>query len=194
MIKTIAVLPFRNLSGDPEQEYFTDGVTEEIINALAQIPGLRVAGRSSAFSFKGRDEDLRSVGATLSVAAILEGTIRRDANRLRIKAQLIDVGSGFQLWSQRYDRVMEDVFTVQDEIAKTIAVRLQLELAAHRGSQRVQPPTRHLGAYELYFKGRDLLYQRGLSIPRAISYFTQAVSLDPAYAQACAGLADGYTT
>jgi TolB-like protein/Tfp pilus assembly protein PilF len=194
LIKTIAVLPFHNLSGDPEQEYFADGVTEEIINALAQIPGLRVAGRSSAFSFKGRNEDLRSVGAKLSVATILEGTLRRAGNRLRITAQLIDASSGYQLWSERYDLVMEDVFAVQDEIANTIAGRLQLSLTANSEVQQMEPPTRHIGAYELYLKGRGLLYQRGLSIAKAIDCFTQAVSLDPAYAQAWAGLADGYTT
>ena len=192
--KSIAVLPFVNLSGASEDEYFSDGITEEILNALAHIAGLRVAGRSSAFSFKGRNEDLRSVGAKLGVATILEGTLRRSGERLRITAQLIDAGSGYQLWSERYDRVMEDVFAVQDEIARTIAARLQLSLAADRPGQQMQPPTRHMGAYELYLKGRGLLYQRGLSIPKAIDCFTQAVDLDPAYAQAWAGLADGYTT
>ena len=191
-IKTIAVLPFQNLSGDPEQEYFADGITEEIINALAQISGLRVAGRSSAFSFKGRNEDLRSVGAKLNVATILEGTLRRSGDRLRITAQLIDTGSGYQLWSERYDRVMAEIFALQDEIATTIAGRLQLSLSGTGEVQ--QPPTRHMGAYELYLKGRGLLYQRGLSIPKAIDCFTQAVALDPHYAQAWAGLADGYTT
>jgi TolB-like protein/Tfp pilus assembly protein PilF len=190
----IAVLPFQNLSGDPEQEYFADGITEEILNALAQIPGLRVAGRSSSFSFKGRNEDLRTVGTKLGVGTILEGTLRRSGDRLRITAQLIDAGSGYQLWSERYDRVIEDVFTVQDEIANTIAERLQLSLNAESEAQQPQPATRHIGAYELYLKGRALLYQRGLSIPKAIDCFTQAVSLDPSYAQAWAGLADGYTT
>lgn len=193
-IKTIAVLPFQNLSGDPEQEYFADGVTEEIINALGQIHGLRVAGRSSSFSFKGRNEDLRSVGAKLNVATILEGTLRRSGDRLRITAQLIDAGSGYQLWSERYDRVMADVFALQDEIANTIAGRLQLSLSDSVQEQPVQPPTTHIGAYELYLKGRGLLYQRGLSIPKAIDCFTEAVALDPLYAQAWAGLADGYTT
>jgi serine/threonine protein kinase/Flp pilus assembly protein TadD len=193
-IKTIAVLPFHNLSGDPEQEYFADGVTEEIINALAQIPGLRVAGRSSSFSFKGRNEDLRSVGAKLGVATILEGTLRRAGNRLRITAQLIDASNGYQLWSERYDLVMEDVFAVQDEIASTIAGRLQLSLTVTSEAPQVEPPTRHIGAYELYLKGRGLLYQRGLSIAAAIDCFTQAASLDSEYAQAWAGLADGYTT
>jgi serine/threonine-protein kinase len=192
--QSIAVLPFTSLSHDPNDEFFADGVTEEILNALAQIPGLRVPGRSSAFSFKGRNEDLRSVGAKLNVATILEGTLRRAGNRLRITAQLIDASSGYQLWSERYDRVMEDVFVVQDEIATTIARRLRLSLGAAGGSHPIQPPTRHVGAYELYLKGRTLLYQRGLSIPKAIDCFTEAVALDPAYAQAWAGLADGYTT
>ena len=169
-------------------------MTEEILNALAQIPGLRVAGRSSAFSFKGGHEDLRAVGAKLGVATILEGTLRRAGNRLRLTAQLIDAGSGYQLWSERYDRVMEDVFDVQDEIARTIAQRLTLSLGPKRGGHAMQPPTRDLGAYELYLKGRALLYQRGLSILKAIDCFTEAVALDPTYAQAWAGLADGYTT
>ncbi len=190
----IAVLPFQNLSGDLEQEFFADGITEEIINALAHIPGLRVAGRSSSFSFKGRHEDLRSVGTKLGVANILEGTLRRSGDRLRITAQLIDAGNGYQLWSERYDRVIEDVFAVQDEIATTIAGRLQLSLGADRGGQTTQPPTRNIRAFELYLKGRALLYQRGLSIHKAIDCFTEAVALDPAYAQAWAGMADGYTT
>ena len=191
-IKTIAVLPFKNLSGDPEQEYFADGITEEILNALAQIHGLRVAGRSSSFSFKGRNEDLRTVGAKLGVGTILEGTLRRSGDNLRISAQLIDAGNGYQLWSERYDRVIQDVFTVQDEIATTIAGRLQLTIDGEGGVQ--QPATQHIGAYELYLKGRALLYQRGLSIAKAIDCFKEAVALDPSYAQAWAGLADGYTT
>jgi len=193
-LKTIAVLPFQNLSGDPEQEFFADGITEEIINALAQISGLRVAGRSSSFSFKGRSEDLRDVGAKLSVASILEGTLRRSGNRLRITAQLIDAGTGYQLWSERYDRVIEDIFSLQDEIATTIAERLQLSLHVESVGEQVQPPTRHIAAYELYLKGRALLYQRGLSIAKAIECFKEAVGIDPSYAQAWAGLADGYTT
>ncbi|PWT87468.1 MAG: hypothetical protein C5B55_14705 [Blastocatellia bacterium] len=194
LLKTIAVLPFQNLSCDPEQEFFADGITEEIINALAQISGLRVAGRSSSFSFKGRNEDLRSVGAKLSVSSILEGTVRRAGNRLRITSQLIDASTGYQLWSERYDRVIEDVFSVQDEIAATIAERLQLSLDADEGVETAQPPTKHIAAFELYLKGRSLLYQRGLSIARAIECFKEAVAIDPSYAQAWAGLADGYTT
>jgi eukaryotic-like serine/threonine-protein kinase len=191
---SIAVLPFASPSSDPNDEFFTDGVTEEILNALAQIPALRVAGRSSAFTFKGRHEDLRTVGSKLGVATILEGTMRRAGTRLRISAQLIDTGSGYQIWSERYDRVVEDVFAVQDEIARTIADRLKVSLASSRSGGMVRPPTTHVGAYELYLKGRALLYQRGLSILKAIDCFSEAVALDPSYAQAWAGLADGYTT
>ena len=190
---SIAVLPFSSLSREPDDEFFADGVTEEILNALAQIPRLRVAGRSSAFSFKGKNEDLRSVGAKLNVSTILEGTIRRAGNRLRITAQLSKASDGYQLWSERYDRVAEDVFAVQDEIASAIAGKLRLTLDADNGS-RPRAPTEHLAAYELYLKGRALLYQRGRSIAKARECFEQAVALDANYAQAWAGLADAYTT
>jgi serine/threonine protein kinase/tetratricopeptide (TPR) repeat protein len=191
---SIAVLPFASLSRDPDDEFFADGVTEEILNALAQIPKLRVAGRSSAFSFKGKNEDLRSMGAKLNVGTILEGTIRRAGNRLRVTAQLSNVSDGYQLWAERYDRVAEDVFAVQDEIAAAIADRLRLTLAAEQTGRALKPPTQDLRAYELYLKGRALLYQRGRSIPAALECFEQAVALDPRYAQAWAGMADGYTT
>jgi serine/threonine-protein kinase len=192
--KSIAVLPFASLSPDPEDAFFADGITEEILNALAKVEGLRVAGRSSVFSFKGKNEDPRSIGTKLNVATVLEGTMRRSGNRLRITAQLISAADGYQLWSERYDRVLEDVFAVQDEIAGAIAGRLRVALAADRGGGGVKPPTQHLAAYELYLKGRALLYQRGRSIPAALECFKQAVTLDPDYAQAWAGLADGYTT
>jgi len=192
--KSLAVLPFTSLSRDPEDEFFADGVTEEILNALAQIPGLRVAGRSSSFSFKGKNEDLRSVGAKLGVATILEGTLRRAGTRLRITVQLIDAADGYQLWSERYERVIEDVFAVQDEIAATIAERLRLSLAVGRGAAAGKPPTKSLAAYALYLKGRALLYRRGRSIIAALDCFNEAVALDADYAQAWAGLADGYTT
>lgn len=191
---SIAVLPFASLSRDADDEFFADGVTEEILNALAQIPRLRVAGRSSAFSFKGKNEDLRSVGAKLNVANILEGTIRRAGTRLRVTAQLSKATDGYQLWSERYDRVAEDVFAVQDEIASAIAGRLRLTFEADESGKAVKPPTQNLAAYELYLKGRALLYKRGRSIPLALECFQQAVALDPNYAQAWAGMADGYTT
>ena len=126
---SIVVLPFESLSPDPNDEYFADGVSEEILNALAHIPGLRVTGRGSAFALKGKSEDLRQVGIKLRVSTILEGTLRRAGNRLRITAHLIDAGSGYQIWTERYDRVLEDVFAVQDEIASAIAGRLRLSLA-----------------------------------------------------------------
>ena len=190
--KSLAVLPFASLSRDADDEMFADGVTEEILNALAQIPGLRVAGRSSSFSFKGKNEDLRSVGAKLGVATVLEGTLRRSGTRLRITVQLVDAVDGYQLWSDRYDRVIEDVFAVQDEIAATIADRLRLTLGRDRGATG-RAPTKNLAAYELYLKGRALLYRRGPAIPKAIECFEQAVALDANYAQAWAGLADGLT-
>ena len=140
---SIAVLPFASLSRDADDEFFADGVTEEILNALAQIPRLRVAGRSSAFSFKGKNEDLRTIGAKLNVATILEGTIRRAGNRLRVTAQLSKASDGYQLWSERYDGVAEDVFAVQDEIASAIASKLRLALAADQ-TARPAPPTQHL--------------------------------------------------
>ncbi len=191
--QSIAVLPFASLSQDPDDGFFADGITEEILNALAAIPDLRVAGRSSVFSFKGKNEDPRSVGAKLNVATVLEGTMRRSGNRLRITAQLISTADGYQLWSERYDRVLEDVFAVQDEIATAIAGRLRVALTTDPAGP-IKPPTEQLAAYELYLKGRALLYQRGRSIPRGIEAFQQAVALDPKYAQAWAGLADGYTT
>ncbi len=194
--RSIAVLPLASLTADPNDDLFADGMTEEILNALAQIPGLRVAGRRSAFSFKGKSEDLRSVGAKLNVATILEGTLRRSGDRLRITVQLIHAGTGYQVWSERYDRVMADVFAVQDEIASAIAGRLRVSLGSGpgAGADDERRPPRDLAAYELYLRGRALLYQRGLSIPRAIECFREAVRLDPDYAQAWAGLADGYTT
>ena len=191
---SIAVLPFSTLSADPADAFFADGVTNEILNALAKIPSLRVTGQSSAYSFKGRNEDLRAVGAKLGVTNILEGTLRRAGNRLRITAQLVDVASGYQIWSERYDRVVEDVFEVQDDVATRIAERLELSLSAPRRGGEVARPTRSLEAYKLYLAGRNLLYQRGVRILDAIECFKQAVTLDPEYAQAWAGLADGYTT
>jgi serine/threonine-protein kinase len=192
--KSIAVLPFNCLTSDPDDAFLADGVTEEILNALAQIPGLSVAGRGSVFTFKGRNEDPRSVGAKLNVATVLEGTMRRAGNRLRVTVQLISTSDGYQLWSERYDRVLEDVFAVQDEIASAIAGRLRVSLEAARSESGARQPTQNMAAYQLYLKGRALLYQRGRSIALALDCFKQAVALDPDYAQAWAGVADGYTT
>ncbi len=186
---SIAVLPFTNLSSDPENDFFADGITEEIINALAQIDDLHVAARTSAFSFKGKHVDLRIIGERLNVRTVLEGSVRKAGNRLRIMAQLINIADGYHLWSERYDREMKDIFEVQDEIAGSIADRLKVSL---KGSQQpsVRAGTNNLEAYELYLKGRALLYRRGLDVRRAVECFERAVALDPKYALAWAGLAD----
>jgi adenylate cyclase len=191
---SIAVLPFVNMSADTENEYFTDGITEEIINALAQIKDLHVVARSSAFSFKGKHIDPRVVGEQLNVRRVLEGSVRRADNRLRITVQLINVADGYHLWSERYDREMKDVFEIQEEIARSIAERLKLTLEGDQAERLVKAGTRSLEAYQLYLKGRALLYRRGGAIPQAAECLDRAVKLDPDYALAWAGLADTYTT
>jgi adenylate cyclase len=191
---SIAVLPFVNLSPERENEFFADGITEEIINALAQIKQLRVVARSSAFSFKGKHADPRAVGQQLKVRRILEGSVRRAENRLRITAQLIDVENGYHLWSERYDRELKDIFEIQDEIARSIAERLRITFATKEEGPLVKAGTKNVDAYELYAKGRAFLYRRGGTIPTAVQCFEQAVAIDPGYALAWAGLADSYTT
>jgi serine/threonine protein kinase/Tfp pilus assembly protein PilF len=189
---SIAVLPFINMSADVENEFFADGITEEIINALSQIENLRVAARSSAFSFKGKQVDLREIGGRLNVATVLEGSVRRAGNRLRISAQLVNVADGYQLWSERYDGEMKDIFEVQDEIAGSIAQRLKVTLKSDRQASE-RAGTENLEAYQLYLKGRALLYRRGVDVRRAAQCFERAVALDSEYALAWAGLADSRT-
>jgi eukaryotic-like serine/threonine-protein kinase len=206
--ESIAVLPFANLSTDPDTEYFSDGMTEEIIDTLARIPGLRVAARTSSFAFRGRAVDLAEIGAKLKVTTVLEGSVRRSGNRLRITAQLIKVADGFHLWSERYDRDMTDVFAIQEEIAQAISKRLTLKerffdfnisgdfhLPSGRREDEltVTPPTRNLDAYHLYLKGRYYWARRGLGLKQALDCFSQALALDPNYAAAHAGLADTWT-
>ena len=191
--KSIAVLPFANMSTDPENEFFADGITEEILNALAQIPELRVAGRTSAFSFKGKNVDLRVIGEQLNVRTVLEGSVRRSGKRVRIAAQLIDVTNGYHLWSEKYDREIEDVFAVQDEIAVAIAERMKATVSENRGAVLEQRATDNIGAYEAYLKGRALLYRRGHSTREGMALMEQAIALDPNYGLAWAGLADAYT-
>jgi serine/threonine protein kinase/tetratricopeptide (TPR) repeat protein len=191
-LASIAVLPFINMSADAENEFFVDGITEEIINALSQIENLHVAARSSAFTFKGKHVDLRVVGGRLNVGTVLEGSVRRAGNRLRISAQLVNVVDGYHLWSERYDREMTDIFEVQDEIAGSIAQRLKVTLNRDRQASE-RAGTDNLEAYQLYLKGRALLYRRGLNVHRAVECFDQAVTLDSEYALAWAGLADART-
>ena len=190
--ESIAVLPFANLSGDPDFEYFSEGIAEEIINALTQLPGLRVAARTSSFAFRGPGIDLAEVGAKLKVGTVLEGSVRRAGNRLRIGAQLVKVFDGSILWSERYDREMTDVFAIQDEIAKAIANRLRVTLG-DGAAPLVTPATGNLDAYHLYLKGRYYLAQRGLGLKKALECFDQALALDPNYALAHAGFADACT-
>lgn len=190
---SIAVLPFLNLSADPENEFFADGITEEIINALAQIEQLHVVARSSAFSFKGKHIDLRIIGEQLNVRTILEGSVRRAGDHLRITAQLVKVADGYHLWSERYDREMKDVFDIQDDIARSIVDRLKVSLEGDRPEPLVKAGTKNLEAYQLYLKGRALLNKRGSAIPHALQCFERAVTLDAEYALAWVGLADAYT-
>jgi serine/threonine protein kinase/Tfp pilus assembly protein PilF len=186
--RSVAVLPFANMSGDPSNEYFSDGVSEEIINALAQLPGVHVPARTSAFSYKGKNVDLRTIGEQLSVATVLEGSVRKSGNRIRITAQLVNVADGYQLWSERYDRELTDVFAIQDEIASAIAGKLDVTLGGGN-AQLVKPPTRDIAAYDVYLKGRALVRQRGASLPAAADAFEQAIALDPEFSAAYAGLA-----
>ncbi|MGA2415587.1 MAG: protein kinase [Candidatus Sulfotelmatobacter sp.] len=191
--QSIAVLPFTNMSSDPENEFFADGITEEIINALAQIPSLRVAARTSAFSFREQAADLGTIGERLRVSTVLEGSVRRAGNRLRITAQLSDVADGYHLWSERYDRELQDIFAVQDEIARAIADRLKVSLAAGSYEPLVKAATDDVEAYQLYLKGRFHWNKRSADgMRKAIEYFQQAIQKDPNYAVAYAGLADAY--
>jgi len=189
--QSIAVLPFVNLSPDRDNDYFGDGIAEDIINALARVEGLHVAARMSAFSFKGRNPDLRTVGEQLNVATVLQGSVRKAGNRLRITAQLMAVSDGYQLWSERYDREMVDVFAVQDEIAGAIAERLQLTFEKSR-STPVKATTGEVQAYELVVRGRSLTAQRGRAILEAIECFERAIALAPDNAAAHAALGNAY--
>lgn len=191
---SIAVLPFVNTSSDPENEFFADGITEEIINGLAQIRELHVVARSSAFSFKGKHIDPRVIAEQLKVRTILEGSVRRAGDHLRITVQLVNAADGFHLWSERYDREMIDVFAIQDEIARSIAERLKVTLEGIANEGLVRAGTNNLEAYQLYLKGRALLYRRGRALRMAGDCFERAVNLDPDYTLAWAGVADTYTT
>jgi serine/threonine protein kinase/tetratricopeptide (TPR) repeat protein len=187
--QSLAVMPFQNLSADPENEYFCDGLAEEILNALAAVRGLRVAARTSSFYFKGKTAQPSEIAGQLHVANLLLGSVRRAGNRLRVTVQLVDAANGFQLWSERYDRQMEDIFEVQDEIARGIAERLRVSLTS--GERR---STSNVEAYELYLKGRHFWHQRSPStLQEAIQCFERAIVLDPEYALAWAGLADCYS-
>jgi serine/threonine-protein kinase len=187
--KAIAVLPFANMSADPENEYFSDGMTDEIINAIAKVPGLHVASRSSCFAFKGKQVDTREVGDKLGVGSVLEGSVRKVGNKLRITAQLVDVDNGYQLWSETYNRQLEDVFAIQEEIARAIVEALKLRLGT--GNEQLVVPTKNLDAYNLYLKARYFYHRANeSSLRKSIDFFQRVLLLEPGYARAYAGMAD----
>jgi TolB-like protein/Tfp pilus assembly protein PilF len=191
--RTIAVLPFVNASGDSENEYLSDGITDELILALGKVEGLNVASRTSVFALKGLKEDIRNLGARLGVSAVLEGTLRRAGNRLRITAQLIGVAEGRTLWAERYDRELQDVLDIQDEIARTIVTTLRSTLLRDLGDAPPVRYTANLTAYHLYLKGRYWWNRRTqAAIAEGIKYFEQAIQEDAGYALAYTGLADSY--
>ena len=190
---TIAVLPFVNMSGDKEQEYFSEGLAEEIINALTQISGLQVIARTSAFAFKGKDQDITKIAEALRVSNILEGSVRKSGNRIRVTAQLIEASKGIHLWSERYDRELTDVFIIQDEISQAITQKLKARLSGDRHS--VKRPTENIEAHNLNLKGRYYLFKLtpdGLA--KSKEYFEQAIAMDPNYASPWHGLAAMYGT
>ncbi len=188
--KSVAVLPFANMSADPENEYFTDGMAEEIINALTKIKSLRVASRTSSFAFKGKNEDINEIGRKLRVSTVLEGSVRKMGNRLRITAQLVNVADGYHLWSERYDREMEDVFAIQDDISQAIVKALRVILSEDEKKAIEGSRTDNLQAYEFYLRGRQFFEIRRKSLEYARQMFKRAIELDPSYALAHAGIAD----
>ena len=189
--KSIAVLPFVNMSADPENEYFTDGIAEEIINALTKIQALRVASRTSAFAFKGKSEDIGEIGRKLKVATVLEGSVRKSGLKLRVTAQLVNVADGYHLWSERYDRQLEDVFAIQDEIADNIVKALRVVLSEEEKRSIEKAPTENVDAYDYYLRGRQFFHQfRRTGIQFARRMFERAIEIDPKYALAHAGVAD----
>jgi eukaryotic-like serine/threonine-protein kinase len=190
---SIAVLPFADLSPGREDEYFADGMAEEILNALAQVPGLKVAARTSAFSFKGKEEDARVIGERLGVETVLEGSVRRDGPRVRITAQLVNAADGLHLWSGTYEREGMGVFAMQDEIAGAVLSALKHHLGADPGTPLAEAPTRDLAAYEEYLRGRFQWAKRTPEgVSAAIQRFERAIALDSAFVLAYSGLADAY--
>ena len=187
--KSIAVLPLTNLSADPENEYFSDGMTEEIINALAKVPSLQVGSRSSSFAFKGKNVDVREVGEKLGVSTVLEGSVRKIGSRIRIAAQLVNVENGYQLWSETYDRQLEDVFAIQDEISRAIVDALKLRLVD--SSEQLVVPAKNLEAYNLYLKGRFFYHKfTEVGLRKSLDFYQHVLLQDPGFARAYAGIAD----
>ena len=195
--QSIAVLPFVDMSANNDNEYFSDGLTEELLNILSNIKELHVAGRTSSFAFKGKDEDLRSIGEKLNVVSILEGSVRKDdkRNRVRITAQLVNVENGFHLWSETYDRDLNDIFAIQDEIAHEVARALRITLLGEDEARLEQVKSTEINAYDFYLKGLQGINESGfVSLDNAVTQFQQALTLDPAYTPAKVGLVTAWTT
>jgi adenylate cyclase len=188
--RSIAVLPFANWSSDPENEFFSDGVSEELINLLTKLPQLRVSARTSSFAFKNKEVNVRTIARELGVKTVLEGSVRRAGKRIRITAQLIDAEDGFHLWSETFDRELEDIFAVQDEIARSIVDALEITLSPKEERVIEQVPTTDVKAYDCYLRGRIFLHDQRGGVKPALKMFQQAIEIDPAYALAHAGLAD----
>ncbi len=189
---SIAVLPFANMSADPENEYFSDGITEEIINSLSQLQDLHVAARTSSFFFKNKSTDIREVGEKLQVKTMLEGSVRRSGDKIRVTAQLINVEDGYHLWSERFDRKVDDIFAIQDEIAGSITEKLKVTLSHSEKDALIRHGTSNMQAYDLYLRGRFYWEQRGGKLVNALSFYQNAIELDPHYALAYVGIADAY--
>ena len=191
---SVAILPFTDLSEAKDQDYFCDGLAEEILSALTRVHGLQVASRTSSFRFRGGDTDARDIGRLLNVAAIMEGSVRKAGERVRVTAQLIDAGNGYHLWSENFDRRLEDIFAIQEEIARSVvdALRVSLKTPAQIDLRRYAP--RDMRAYDFYLRGRQLEgHTTRASWHHAPQMFRRAIELDPDYAQAHAGLADALT-
>lgn len=188
--KSLAVLPFANLSESPDTEYLSDGISEELINCLSKCEGLHVVSRTSAFAYKGESRDVRSIGRELNVGSVLEGSIQVAGDRLRVTTQLVNVADGYHLWSERFDRDMQDVFAIEDEIADNVAHALQIILREDDGGGLARLPTRNVQAYEYFLRGRQFLHQtRRKSLEFASQMFGRAVALEPGYALAHVGIA-----
>ena len=192
--RSIAVLAFENTGGDKENEYFSDGMAEELMTQLSKVPGLRVAARTSAFAFKGRNEDAREIGRRLNVGTVLEGSVRKSGKRLRVSARLVDVSTGYQLWADEYQRDLTDVFAVQDELTRAIVSALQIHLTPSGDAALVKRATTNVDALTLYLRGRYFYERRTeADLTQAALYFQKAIDADPLYAPAYSGLADSFT-
>ncbi|HEY7573931.1 MAG TPA: hypothetical protein VIB08_02120, partial [Thermoanaerobaculia bacterium] len=191
--RSIAVLPFRNLSGDPANDYFSDGISEEILNALTRLPGLKVIGRTSSFRFRGPDVDAGSVGKQLGVGTILSGSVQKAGDAVRVTAELVDTGNGYQLWSQKYDRKLQNLFELEDEISRSIADALRVQLSGGAAQPLVSAATASPEAHNLYLRAKAAaLHSDEASLTEAVRLFQEAVALDQRYAAAWSGMCDAY--